>query len=134
MAHPSGMEKAKKWVDLIAGLSVIATMGFIALQWLEMRRGSVDTHDLAVAAKSQADAAKTQADNTRLIAESAKSQAANTEKLALAAADQANAAINAASTAKRELDISVQSFHVHTSHWIGLGSILPSTRVRTSSI
>src|SRR5947209_4321970 len=30
------------------------TMVFIALQWREIRNGSVDTHELALAAKSQA--------------------------------------------------------------------------------
>jgi hypothetical protein len=81
-------EKTKRIVDLVAGLSVIATMFFIALQWNEMRTGAADTHDLAVAAKSQADAAKSQADNTKTIADAAKSQADNTMHLATAATDQ----------------------------------------------
>jgi hypothetical protein len=84
----SGWERAKRVVDLVAGLSVIATMVFIALQWNEMHSGATDTHDLAIAAKSQADAAKSQADNTKIIAESAKAQAENTRNLALAATDQ----------------------------------------------
>jgi hypothetical protein len=108
----NGWETTKRVVDLLASVAVIATMWFIALQWLEMRSGSVDTHDLAVAAKAQAEAAKSQADNTKVVAESAKSQAANTEKLATAASNQAKAAIEAAATAKSAMNLSVQSFHV----------------------
>jgi hypothetical protein len=88
METSTGWERTKRVIDIVAGLSVIATMVFIALQWNEMRTGAADTHDLAVAAKSQADAAKSQADNTKTIAEAAKSQAENTKHLALAAADQ----------------------------------------------
>ncbi len=59
-----------------AGLLVATLSGaVIALQWYEMRKGGVDTHDLAEAAKAQSDAART-------IAESAKAQSENTAKLA----------------------------------------------------
>jgi hypothetical protein len=92
METSAGWERTKRVVDLVAGLSVIATMVFIALQWNEMHTGAGDTHDLAVAAKSQADAAKSQADNTRNIAEAAKSQADNTRDLALAAKSAAKTA------------------------------------------
>ena len=80
METSTGWERAKRIVDLVAGLSVIATMVFIALQWNEMHSGSADTHDLAIAAKSQADAAKSQADTTKTIAEAAKSQARKHKK------------------------------------------------------
>jgi hypothetical protein len=105
-------ESAKRWVDLGASAAVIFTLVFIALQWLEMRSGSADTHDLAVAAKTQADAAKSQADASKKIAEATKAQADNTEKLATAAKTQADAASSAAATAKGALSLSVQSFHV----------------------
>jgi len=88
METSSGWERTKRIVDLVSGLSVIATMVFIALQWNEMRAGSADTHDLALAAKSQADAAKRQAENTEIVADSAKSQAENNKALAQAAIDQ----------------------------------------------
>jgi hypothetical protein len=54
----AGLESAKKVVDLGANAAVIFTLVFIALQWLEMRSGSADTHNLAVAANAQADATK----------------------------------------------------------------------------
>jgi hypothetical protein len=45
------------------GLAVTILTGiFIALQWLEIRTGSVDTHELAVQAKNQADRTKDIAD------------------------------------------------------------------------
>jgi hypothetical protein len=72
---PTG-ETIKRFVDIVSGLSVIATMVFIALQWNEMKTGGADTHDLAVAAKSQADAAKSQADNTRVLDNAAVDQVA----------------------------------------------------------
>lgn len=61
---------------------VLAATGlFIGFQWKEMRSGSADTHELAVQAKNQSDAA-------RSLADAAKSQSSNTEKLAQAAGDQ----------------------------------------------
>ena len=67
-------------VVAILGLVVTAiTMLFIGLQWNEMHSGASDTHDLAVAAKAQADAAKAQAGNTHDLAEYAKQQADNTK-------------------------------------------------------
>jgi len=86
MSGQSSWESVKRWIDALSGLSVIATMIFIALQWREMRLGSADTHDLAAAAKAQADAAKAQAEDTKTIAESARSQAINTQSLATSTA------------------------------------------------
>lgn len=92
-------QTVKGWVDIISGLSVIATMFFIGLQWHEMKKSGSDTHDLAIQAKAQADfakkqadAAKAESDNTRSLAESAKAQSAATSKLAAAAKHSAEAA------------------------------------------
>jgi hypothetical protein len=54
--------ESAKWTDVAI---VILTIGIVivsGLQWHEMHSGSADTHDLAMAAKAQADAAKAQAD------------------------------------------------------------------------
>ena len=74
---------------------VAATCVFIALQWSEMRCGSRDTHDLAEAAKKQASAGIQQmsatvalATEAKTSADAAKVQADNTVKLANAAGDQ----------------------------------------------
>jgi hypothetical protein len=51
----SGFERSTlRWTRASFGV-VLATAVFICLQWLEMRSGGKDTHDLAVAAKSQAE-------------------------------------------------------------------------------
>jgi hypothetical protein len=47
-----------RWTKVTV-LVVFATMLFVGLQWNEMRTSSVDTHDLAEAAKTQAEALKT---------------------------------------------------------------------------
>jgi hypothetical protein len=131
MENSNGLEKAKRWVDLIAGVSVILTMGFIALQWSEMRSGSVDTHDLAVAAKAQADAVKSQADNTKIIAEAAKSQAEDTRNLALAAADQVTklaAGVREshllAKAAMGATDIAQKQFEMNERPWVDANIVL----------
>jgi hypothetical protein len=74
MESKSWWEKTKPIIDLFSGIAVIFTLLVITLQWWEMHEGGVDTHDLAVAAKSQAEAAKTQADNTAKLAQAAVDQ------------------------------------------------------------
>jgi hypothetical protein len=89
------------WADtaiaIFTGLMLITyiTSNYFSCQQLkltkktfeEIRKGGADTHDLAVAAKAQADSSK-------VIAESAKAQADNTETIAQAARTQATAAVN----------------------------------------
>jgi hypothetical protein len=82
--EPNKLENAKRWVDLIASVAVILTMVFIAFQSYEMHTGSIDTHDLAVAAKAQADADKTMVDEM-------KKSETDTHDLAIAASKQADA-------------------------------------------
>lgn len=89
-----------KWTDMAI---VVLTVGIVlvsAMQWHKMHTGSADTHDLAVAAKAQADAARVQAENTKTIAESAKSQALNTQNLAQSTSDEVH-----------RLDASVREAH-----------------------
>jgi hypothetical protein len=69
---------------------------FVCLQWWEMHTGSVDTHNLAVAAGKQADRMKDfsdrmkeQSDRTKDLAARMQDQAASTKDLAAAAKDQA---------------------------------------------
>jgi hypothetical protein len=67
----------------------LATGVFIAAQWWEIRTGSVDTHELAVAAGKQADAAKTQAEKMTNLSDQAASIArlqVQTARLAYGAA------------------------------------------------
>jgi len=75
---------------------VLATAAFICLQWLEMRSGGKDTHDLAVAAGKQAD-------RTKDLADRMKEQADQAKIIARQVIVQAEAARNAAKTAADQL-------------------------------
>jgi hypothetical protein len=80
----SGFERSTLlWTRATFGILAV-TCAFICLQWCEMRSGSQDTHDLAVAAKAQADRAKDLVDQMKL-------QAGATHDLATAAGKQADA-------------------------------------------
>ncbi len=96
------MEKAK-WTDIAIVVLTVGIVAVSALQWHEMHAGSADTHDLAIAAKAQADAARAQAgaaaknsDETHNLAEEAKLQA-------MAAKQAADAATSAATTSADSL-------------------------------
>jgi hypothetical protein len=82
-----------RWARAAVLVSALA-VGFVCLQWLVMREGGADTHDLAVAAANQAaatkdlaDRMKDQAGSTKTIADQAIIQARANEKLAQNAAD-----------------------------------------------
>ncbi len=99
----TGFERATlRWAKVAAFLSALAAI-FICLQWWEMRKGGADTHDLAVAAGKQADAAKSLADRTKDLAERMKDQADKTKIIADQAVVQAQAARGLAKTASSQL-------------------------------
>jgi len=91
-----------KWVrrstltDWLIVLLTAVIAGTSYLQWHEIRAGGQDTHDLAVAAQRQADAAKLQL-------EEMKKQSTDTHDLAVAAKHQADAAKKSADTAHEAL-------------------------------
>jgi len=114
MSAQSIWDSVKRWIDALSGLSVIATMIFIALQWREMRLGSADTHDLAVAAAKQADRMKDLADRM-------KDQADRTKELADQATTQAKATQVAAKAAERAANIANQSLHMSERAYLLLG-------------
>jgi cell division protein FtsL len=79
----SGFEKSTlRWAKTAVIMSAIAAV-FVCAQWWEMHEGGIDTHDLAVAAKDQAAAAKAQV-------EELKKEAADTHELAVQAKNQAD--------------------------------------------
>ncbi len=104
-------------------LILTVTCLFIGFQWIEMRSGSRDTHDLAVAAgkqadqmkdladrmRDQADRTKTIADEAKVSADAAKLESENTVKLATAAGIQANATRLLAEQSRRSADSASQS-------------------------
>ena len=83
------MKEGPKWTDIaiVFLTAVIAVTSY--LQWHEIHLGGQDTHDLAVAAKDQVTAIKSQVDqmkqeatDTHDLAVAAKSQAINTQRQA----------------------------------------------------
>jgi hypothetical protein len=68
---------------------------FIGLQWYEMKTGSGDTHNLASAAASQAEALKLQEQQMETMAQAAKTQAVGVVESAEAAKSAANSAVAA---------------------------------------
>jgi len=106
----SGFERSTLRWTRSSFFIVLATAIFIALQWIEMRSGGSDTHDLAVAAGKQADRMKDfadrmkdQVDRTKDLADRMKDQADRTKTIADQAVIQANAAKSAANTASGSL-------------------------------
>ena len=103
----SGFEQATlRWAGLAVVMSAVAAL-FVCAQWYEMHIGSADTHDLAVAAKTQADRMKDfadrmkdQADRTKDLADRMKDQADQTKILAEEAKVQATEATIAANAAQ----------------------------------
>jgi len=76
--------------------ATVVNVGVAYKMWEEMHTGGVDTHDLAAAAKAQAEAAKT-------IAESSKKQAENIASLLIIAGKQAQAAQDNVVAIQREM-------------------------------
>jgi hypothetical protein len=84
----SGFEKSTLRWTRASFIVILFTGLFIALQWLEMRSGGKDTHDLAVAAGKQADATRDlataagkQSDATKALAELTAKQFAASQQL-----------------------------------------------------
>jgi hypothetical protein len=97
------MRDGPKWTDVAV---VILTVGIVAaslLQWHEMHAGSTDTHDLALEAKAQADAARAQAEAATKSSEETHNLVEKAKEQAKTAGLTANAATSAAKTAADSL-------------------------------
>lgn len=111
---PSRYERATlRWTIIVVVINAL-TCVFIGLQFYEMRTGSADTHDLAVAAGKQAD-------RMRDLAESMKDQAERTKDLADQATIQAKASKIAAESAKRAANIAQQTLHLSERAYLIMG-------------
>lgn len=84
---------------IVIAVATVVNVGVAYRMWVEMHTVGADTHDLAVAAGKQADAAKSQANNTAVLARAAVDQVksleagvAETHALASAAKIQADTA------------------------------------------
>jgi hypothetical protein len=115
------IKRAEMWMILLTAAIVVLTLGMVivgVLQWRamrgqldEMKSGSADTHDLALAAKAQADSSKT-------IAEQTQKQSASTDALAQAAAKSVNAANSA-------LKLTRDNFIRDQRPWLFANEIMP---------
>jgi hypothetical protein len=100
----SEFENSIRWLTLAQTIVAILTCIILGLQLSEMHSGSADTHDLAVAAKAQSEAAKA-------IAESAKSQSEATARIAALTGEevtQLKASVAEERTAIEHSDLSLQ--------------------------
>jgi hypothetical protein len=129
MKPSAGWEQAKRVVDLVSGLSVIATMVFIALQWNEMHAGGADTHDLAISAGKQADAAKAQSEQAKAQTEKMTESLKKTDELIAKATQQAAATNRLAQQAKRQADTAANTLEAEERPWIGLDHINPPAKI-----
>jgi hypothetical protein len=112
------LERAKRWIDLIAGVAVIFTMVFIAFQSYEMHSGSVDTHDLAIAAKKQADAAKAQSDQAKAQTDKMAESLTKTDALIRQATKQSRASNELARDAAKMILVSERQARIAERAWI----------------
>jgi hypothetical protein len=125
----SGFEKATlRWTKTAVFMSFIAAF-FVCAQWWEMHEGGRDTHDLAIAAGTQAnrmqefsDRMKDQADRTRDLADRMKDQADRTKDLADQARVQATEATIAANAAESAAQTEKEALHVSERAYLTLGT------------
>jgi hypothetical protein len=101
--------KLTDWIMAISTICIllvaIVAAGISYYQWHEMHGGGIDTHELALAAKAQAEANKAEAEAMKNLADRAEKQAEASDKLARQSAISAQAAIKSA----RDADISAQA-------------------------
>lgn len=113
----SGFEKSTlRWSRVAVVMSSLAAL-FVCAQWWEMHTSSVDTHDLAIAAKNQADRIKDVADAAKAQSEQAKAQTdkmkesiAKTDNLIRATSDLAKESKRYADDADSSLALARQNF------------------------
>jgi hypothetical protein len=101
-----------RWAK-VSALMAFLTFVFISAQWYEMHTTGADTHDLAVAAGKQADAAKAQIEK---MGESL----AKTDKLVGATSDLAKEAKRSADAATNSLGVSRRAMQLDQRAWINI--------------
>lgn len=124
--RPEWTDKAIVFLTLIIAAVGVAQTVIFSKQWKEMHSGGVDTHDLAVAAKAQADEAKVQADRAtesaqymRQLADQALAQAKATNRLAAEAGKSAEYARQLANTTSSELQTMQATAKNDQRAWVG---------------
>jgi len=117
----SGFEKATlRWAKLAVFMSAIAAL-FICLQWYEMHSGGQDTHDLAVAANTQAEKMKDMSDAADKIRQAAEGMVTQEQRIA----DNAKNALDASNRqSKASLDATISQFRYEQRAWVSAGNFL----------
>jgi hypothetical protein len=123
----SGFEKSTlRWSRVAVVMSSLAAL-FVCAQWWEMHTSSRDTHDLAIAAKNQADRTKDVADAAKSQSEQAIAQTGKmreslekTDSLIRATNDLATQAKRSADLSAAGLKASQDAIHLDERPWIGL--------------
>ncbi len=117
----------KRMIDILAGLAVVFTLLFVALQWREMKEGGKDTKALAEAAKTQAEAAKAQSEQAEAQTKKMAESLSKTDNLIRQATAQAKAGNELARAARRSADIAnealeagIESGWEDRRPWVGL--------------
>jgi hypothetical protein len=105
----SGEATLTDWIMAVSTVCIffvaVIAAGISFFQWREMHSGGTDTHDLALAAKAQADATKAEADAMRDLAARALRQAEATDNLVREAQRSASAAVESA----KDADVSAKA-------------------------
>lgn len=122
----------KPVVDSLSGIAVIGTLIFIGLQWREMKTGSVDTHNLAVAAQNQAHAASSQAQTSRSQLNEMEDSLKRQDELIKQGISQAKSASSLAGSSRRSADAAWQAVKETKNEdrpWLGFVKFAPSAPV-----
>jgi hypothetical protein len=103
--------------DWLIVLLTAVIAGTSYLQWREIHHGSSDTHDLAVAAKAQADKMKDVSDAADKIRQAADNMVTQDQRIA----DNAQNSLNASNRQGRAaLDASIESSHLDQRAWLNV--------------
>jgi hypothetical protein len=114
----SSFERATlKWAKAAVIMSGIAAL-FVCAQWYEMHAGGADTHDLAMAAKTQADKMKDMSDAADKIRQAADGMVAQDRRIA----DNAQKALEASNKqSKAALDASIAASRSDQKAYVTIG-------------
>lgn len=105
-----------KWTSIIVGINLLTCL-FVYLQWREMKSGSADTHDLAIAAETQAGRMKNMSDAAEKIQRAAENMVVQEQRIA----DNAKASLDASSRQSRAaLDATIGNSRREQRAWINI--------------
>jgi hypothetical protein len=127
----SGFERSTLRWTRASFVIVLATGVFICLQWLEMRSGGKDTHDLAVAAGKQADKMTDMSTAADKIRQAAEGMVTQDQRIA----DNAQKALDASNKqSKAVLDANIASSRLDQRAWVGIENVATQAFSETAGV